>query len=205
MFTINIYLKFALIALFLGGGIITTIFYGFVWSWPLLLVGILLLASYVLLGTVQSAAQLVQDMEFDAAEKRLGLILSPKLLYVTNRAFYYIMKGSIAMQKKDTKVAEEYFDTALGMKLPSDNERAMVLLQLANANATRNNWTKAKNYFREAKKLNVTQSDIKFQLEHFDKVLNNQGQMKAARRMGKQGHKMMQGPGSSKRRRPKMR
>jgi len=205
MFTINIYLKFALIALFLGGGIITTIMFGFVWSWPLLIIGILLLVSYLMLGTIQSSAQMIQDMDFDRADKRLGLILSPKLLYVTNRAFYYIMKGSIAMQKKETKVAEEYFDTALNMKLPSDNERGMVLLQLANANATRNNWTKAKNYFREAKKLNITQSDMKAQLDHFGKVLANQGQMKAATRMGKQGHRMMQGPGSNKRRRPKMR
>lgn len=205
MFTINIYLKFALIALFLGGGIITTITYGFVWSWPLLLIGILLLVSYLMLGTIQSSAQMIQEMDFDGAEKRLGLTLTPKLLYVTNRAFYYIMKGSIAMQKKETKKAEELFDTALNMKLPSDNERAMVLLQLANANATRNNWTKAKNYYREAKKLDITQSDMKMQLDHFEKVLKNQGQMKAAKRMGKQGHQMMRGPGSNKRRRPKMR
>jgi len=205
MFTINIYLKFALIALFLGGGVIATIFFGFVWSWPLLLIGILLLVSYLMLGTIQSSAQMIQEMDFDGAEKRLGLTLTPKLLYVTNRAFYYIMKGSIAMQKKETKVAEELFDTALNMKLPSDNERAMVLLQLANASATRNSWTKAKNYFREAKKLNITQSDMKQQLDHFEKVLGNQGQMKAASRMGKQGHRMMKGPGSNKRRRPKMR
>lgn len=205
MFTINIYLKFALIALFLGGGILTTIMYGFVWSWPLLLIGILLLVSYLMLGTIQSSAKMIQDMDFDGAEKRLGLTLSPKLLYVTNRAFYYIMKGSIAMNKKEIKEAESYFDTALNMKLPSDNERAMVLLQLANTNATRNKWTAAKNYFREAKKLNITQNEIKMQLDQFEKALGNQGQMKAARRMGKQGHKMMKGPGSSKRRRPKMR
>ena len=205
MFTINIYLKFALIAVFLGGGIITTPMFGFVWSWIPLLIGVLLLVSYLMLGTIQSSAQMIQEMDFEGADKRLGLTLTPKLLYVTNRAFYYIMKGSIAMQKKETKVAEELFDTALNMKLPSDNERAMVLLQLANANATRNNWTKAKNYFREAKKLNITQSDMKSQLDHFGKVLANPGQMKAATRMGKQGHKMMQGPGSNKRRRPKMR
>jgi len=39
-------------------------------------------------------------MDFDAAEKRLGLTLSPKFLYVTNRAMYYIMKGTIAGQRK---------------------------------------------------------------------------------------------------------
>lgn len=203
MFTINIYLKFALIALFLGGGVILTIFEGFVYSWPLILVGILLLASYILLGTVTSAANLIQDLDFDGAEKRLGLTLSPKLLYVTNRAFYYIMQGSIKMNTGDNNGAEEEFNKALNLKLPTENEKAMVLLQLANINAAKNKWNAAKKYFREAKKLKVTESQMKEQMNQFEKALTNRGQMKAAQGMGKRGQQMMR-PGG-KRRRPKMR
>ena len=69
MFTINIYLKLGLIALCLVGGIVLTIFEGFIYSWPFFLVGIILLVSYLLLGTVASAANLVQTMDFDGAEK----------------------------------------------------------------------------------------------------------------------------------------
>lgn len=206
MFTINIYLKFALIAIgFIGGAILTTTL-GFWYAFPFWIVGFVMLASYIFLGTVQSSAQMVQEQDFDGAEKRLGLTLMPKWLYVTNRAFFYIMKGTLSAQKNDHKIAEDHFNTALSLKLPSDNEKAMVLMQLANIKATKNNWTAATNYFNQAKKLKVTQGEIKNQLDYFEKALsNNKGQMKAARSMGKQGMRMMQKGGGGKRRRPKMR
>lgn len=207
MFTINIYLKFFLIALgFIGGAILTATF-GFWYAFPLWLLGFIMLASYIFLGTVQSSAQLVQEGDFETAEFRLGLTKFPQWLYVTNKAFFYIMKGSIAANKNETKEAEEYFNTALGLKLPSDNEKAMVLMQLANIKATKGNWTAARNHFKQAKDLNITQSDIKNQLDMFERALtNNKAQMKAAQSMGKQGMRMMrQGGGKSKRRRPRMR
>lgn len=203
MFVINIYLKFALIAVGFIGGAILWALYGFGYAWLPLLMGIIFLCSYIFLGTVQSASQMVQDMEFDAAQKRLGLTFKPEWLYVTNRAFYYIMKGTIASQTNNQKEAEELFNTALELKLPSDNERAMVLLQLASLNANKNKWTAAKNYFHQAKKLKITQSQIKDQYEMLEKAMAQKGQMKAARSMGKAGMQMMNRGG--KRRRPKMR
>ena len=204
MFKINIYLKFALIAIFLGGGIILSFTYGIGYSWIFILVGILLLLSYILLGTVQSAGEMIQAMDFEGAEKRLNLTLNPKWLYVTNRAFYYIMKGSLAAQKKDNKVAEEYFNMALDLKLPSDNEKGMVLLQLANINAQRNNWAGAGKYVKDMKELNITEPTLKSQVDQFDQAYQNRGQMNTVRSMGKQGMQMLQGR-SMKRRRPKMR
>lgn len=205
MFNINIYLLIGLIALFLSGGVALAVFVGFWYSFPVLLIGIILLVIYVLFGSVNSAAQNIQNGDFDGAEKKLNLTLKPSWLYVTQRAFYLIMKGSIAMNNKDSKTAEELFDKALHMNLPSDNERAMVLLQLANINAMKSKWSAAKNYFREIKKLKVTETMIKEQVDQFAKALENSGQAKAAQSMGKQGFQMMQAGGKSKRRRPKMR
>ena len=205
MVNINIYVLLALLAVFLGGGIVLSFIVNFWYAFPLLLVGLILLAIYILFGSVNSAAKHIQDGDFDSAEKKLNLTLKPDWLYVTQRAFYYIMKGSIAMNNKDMKQAESLFDHALNMNLPSDNERGMVLLQLANINATKNKWQAAKNYFRELKKLKITEAQIKEQVALFEKALNNRGQVKAARSMGKLGMQMMQGGGKSKRRRPKMR
>lgn len=205
MFTINIYIKFALIFVGLVGGGILWAMYGFVYAWPFIILGIIFLVSYILLGTVQSAAMLIQEQKFDEAKTRLGLIASPKLLYVTNRAIYYIMQGSIAMNDKDMNKAESLFDQAKNLKLPSDNERGMVLLQLANINAVKGKWAAAKNYIREAKSLDITEGQIKNQVTEFEKVLKNSGQTNAARiGGGKQGFRMMKGAGG-KRRRPKMR
>jgi hypothetical protein len=115
MFSINIKLKFALIALFLIGGILLAIFQGFWYSLPFILVGLGLLASYLLLGTVQTAAQLVQEGNFEAAEKRLNLIWKPEWLYKTNKAFYNILKGSLAMNNKDNNAAEVYYNWRTSM------------------------------------------------------------------------------------------
>lgn len=203
MFTINIYLKFALIALCLIGGTVLWMLYGFGYAWLPLIIGIILLVSYFLLGTIQSASQMIQDMDFEGAEKRLALTVKPNWLYVTNRAFYNIMKGSIAGARNDQKSAEGFFHNALNLKLPSDNERAMVLMQLTSINANKNKWSAAKNYYHQLKKLKVTQPQIKEQMQTLEKAMAQQGQMKAAQTRGKQGMQMMSRGG--KRRRPKMR
>lgn len=204
MFKINIYLKFALIALFLGGGIILAFTQGFWYAFIFLLIGIGLLASYLMLGTVQSSAEMIQTMDWDGAEKRLELTKFPNLLYSAIRPTYYIIKGTIASNKKDINGAEGYLNQALELDINSDTERGMVLLQLAHINAQKNKWTLAQNYHREAKKLDITEPQLKAQVDEFGKALKQRGQAKAAQGLGRGGQQMMR-PGKSKRRRPKMR
>jgi len=178
MFTINIYLRFALIALLLGGGTILAFAFGFWYAFPLILIGLGLLAGYIFLGTVQSTAQLVQDMQFDEAEKRLNLTWKPEWLYKTNRAFYYMIQGTLAMNRKDNDAAEQWLNKAQEVELPSDNEKAMVLLQLANIHANKGKWNKAKSLFQSAKKLKISEPMMKEQMKQFEKALTNRGQMK---------------------------
>ena len=78
----------------------------------------------------------------------------------------------------------------------------MVLLQLANISAVKNKWNAAKIYFKDAKKLKVTEPAIKEQVQQFEKAFANRGQAKLAQTMGSKGHRMA--GGSGKRRRPKM-
>ncbi len=183
MFTINIYLRFALIALTLIGGIFLAFLYGFWYAFPFLLIGVILLLGYIFLGTVQSAAQLVQETKFEAAEKRLDLTFRYNWLYKTNRAFYCMIKGTLAMQRKNNDEAEEWLEKAKKIELPSDNEKAMVLLQLANIHANKGKWNNAKIHFRNAKKLKVTEPELKTQIKQFEKALSNRGQMKHQRTM----------------------
>ena len=204
MFKINIYVKFALIAVFLLGGIGLSFVYGFGYTWILILIGLIFLASYLLLGTIQSAAERIQVTDFAGAEKMLGLTFFPNLLYVTNRSIYYILKGSIKAQRKDTKAAEEYFQKALSLKLPSDNEKAMVLLQMCNIQMMKSNWAGAQNYFMQVKKLHISEKLIKEQIDQVEKAINSRGNINVARSMGKQGMQMMR-MGGGKRRRPPMR
>lgn len=206
MFTINIYLRFALIALTLIGGTLMAVFLGFWYAFPFLLAGLVLLAGYILLGTVQSAAMIMQtNNDFLGAEKRLGMTFNPKWLYVTNRAYYFLMKGTIAQGLNRVDEAEQWLQKAQSIKLPSDNERAAVQLQLAGIAAQRQRWNMVKLYLKNIKELNVTEQALKDQVKQFEMAANQQGQMKAAQRMGMMPKGGMPMKPGSKRRRPKMR
>jgi tetratricopeptide (TPR) repeat protein len=204
MFSINIYLRFALIAVTILGGIALSVAFGFWYGFPFVLVGLILLAGYFALGTVQSAAMIMQSGDLEGAEKRLGLTLFPNWLYVTNRAYFYMIKGSIAIAQKKNDEGERYLKIAQSIKVPTDNEKGMIELQLASINANKGKWKEAEYHYRKLKELKITEQAIKEQMKEFDKAFQNRGQVKAASRMG--AGQMMVRPGSkSKRKRPKMR
>lgn len=203
MLVINPYLRFALIALSLGGGIALWATAGVWYGIWFVIVGLVLLVGYILLGTVSPAAKALQEAEIDKAEKLLNLTLTPKLLYVTNRAYYYMLKGSIAIARKDTEEGEKWLKIAESIDVPTDNEKAMLQIQLANIAGSKNKWKQAQIHFRNAKQLKITDSNIKDQLKQLEKAFANRGQVKAANRMGKGGSQLMRQSG--KRRRPKMR
>lgn len=201
MYTINIYLKLGLIVLFLLGGIILSFSVGFWYSLPLILIGLGFLISYVLLGTIQSAAQMMQNMDLEACEARLNLTLNPNWLYVTNRAYYFLIKGSIDIQRDKVNEAETWFNKALSLKLPTDNEKAMILIQMINIHFQKSRWTQATNTYRELKKLNYSKDLFKDQIKMIDQVMAQQGKAKT---MGQMDQRMMFRPGG-KRKMPRMR
>lgn len=201
MFTINIYLRFALIAVGILGGTALSIAWGFWYGFPFMLAGLVLFIGYMILGTVQSAAMLMQEGDLIATEKRLGLTLSPKLLYVSNRAYFYMIKGSIALAKKDTDAGEEWLRKAQQVKVPTDNEKAMIEIQLANIQASKGKRKQAQIHLRNAKALKVSEPTIKEQLKQLEQSIKNMGAMNIANR--RSGAMMRQG--KSKRRRPKIR
>ncbi|MFK7934964.1 MAG: hypothetical protein AB8G22_15750 [Saprospiraceae bacterium] len=203
MLKLNIYVRFALIALTLIGGIILAFAYGFWYAFPFLLAGIILVVGYVLLGTVQSAAEIMQTGSLEEAEKRLNLTFKPDWLYKTNRAYFYMIKGNMAMQRKDTEEGEKWLKKAQSVDIPTDNEKAMIELQLANVAASREKWKQAEIHMRNLKGLKVTEPMLKEQITTFEKAFAQRGQAKAQRRM-----QMSQRGGfrpGGKRRRPKMR
>ncbi|MBP6795148.1 MAG: hypothetical protein KA143_08850 [Saprospiraceae bacterium] len=178
MFTFNIYLKFAAIAVCLFGGIGLAFAFGFWWAFPFILTGILLLVSYILLGTVQSAAQMMEKTDFAGSQKRLDLTFFPKWLYKPNRAYFYMIKGSIAAQLKDYDKAEAFLTQSKEIGLPTGNEKAMVALQLANFAALKNKWNQAQIYMKEIKDYKITEPAIKEQVKQFEKAMQQRGQQK---------------------------
>ena len=201
MFIIPPYIRFALIAAGILGGIALWVAFGFWYGFPFLLAGLILLAGYIFLGTVGPAAKAVQLQDFDRGEKLLNLTLKPEWLYSANRAFYYMMRGTIALSRKDLNAAEGWLKQADSIDVPTANEKAMLKLQLAQIEANRRNFGAAKKYLKAAKETNVKLPQIVQQIEMLDNALKQSGQVKAAQRMGKEGHQMMTRGG--KRRRPR--
>jgi hypothetical protein len=198
MLSVNIYLRFTIIALSLILGITLQVAYGFWYAFVFYLSFIFFTAGYFILGTVQSSAMLIQAMDFEGALKRLNLTFFPGLLYKANRAYYYMLKGTIALNEKDNENAEMYLQKAESIGLSSDNEKAMVLLQLANLNASRNKWQQATIQMKQLKGLKVTEPTVKEQIKQLEKALNNRGILKP-------GNRGMIGQMGGKRRRPRMR
>ncbi len=201
MFIIPPYIRFALIAAGILGGVVLWAAFGFWYGFPFLLAGIVLLVGYIFLGTVGPAAKAVQVQDFDRGEQLLNLTLKPEWLYSANRAFYYMMRGTIALSRKDLNAAEGWLKQADSIDVPTANEKAMLKLQLAQIEANRRNFGAAKKYLKAAKETNVKLPQITEQIDMLDTALKQSGQVKAAQRMGKEGHQMMSRGG--KRRRPK--
>jgi hypothetical protein len=179
MFTINIYLRFALIAAGLLLGIGLWMAYGFWYGFPFLLAGIILLAGYFLLGTVLSSFQLIQAQEFDAAEKQLALTKFPNLLLFMMRSQFYMAKSTLAMQRKDFSAAEGLTNQALSTGFSSDDEKAIAFLQLAGMVANKGNILKAQSYMADIKKLNIKEPQVKEQIKFFEQQLKIATQNKA--------------------------
>lgn len=192
-------------ALTLIGGIILMFAkgFGFWYGFPFILIGIALTVGYILLGTVQSAAMMFQNQDLAALpeiKKRLGLTFFPQWLFKYNKAYFYMLHGNIASQEKDFEEAEKQFVKAQEIGLPSDNEKAMILMALANFRAQKNNWAGAENFFRQVKDLKVTEPMLKEQIKEMDKAMKQRGQAQMQMRGDMRGFR----PGS-KRPRPKTR
>ncbi len=203
MFTIPPYVRFALIALCLIGGIALWASLGVWYGIFFVITGIILFVGYVLLGTVAPAAKAIQVQDFDGAEKMLNLTLKPEWLYSANRAFYYMMKGNIALARKDINGGEVWLRKAEQIDIPTPTEKATLHFQLAQIEYQRKNFSAAKKYLAKAKEANIKIPQIREQIDMMDQALKQSGQVKAAQRMGKQGHGMM--ARGNKRRRPKNR
>jgi hypothetical protein len=203
MFTINIFLRFALMAVGFIGGIGLWSAYGFWYGFPLLLVGIILLVGYLLLGTILSTNMLLSQQRLLEAENRLKLTFFPNLLLMGYKGVFYMTKGALEMQKRDFNEAEIWIKKALNAGLPSDNEKAAAMLQLVMISASKNNRQAAQNQFAELKKLNVTLPEIKEQIKEVEKQMKQINQAMNPSMMGMMGGKGFR-PGG-KRKMPKMR
>ena len=94
---------------------------------------------------------------------------------------------------------ESHLREASKFDMPSQNETAVIEVQLANLAAQRGNWPEVNKRVKAIRKLKVTEPMVLEQVGMLEKAYRNRGNVKLAQRMG-----MARGQGS-KRRRPRAR
>lgn len=92
----------------------------------------------------------MESGNLEAAEKVLGSIKFPGLLYKPIRSVYYTLKGNIAMMKQDFTGAEVNMKKGLDLGMPMKEAEGASLLQMGMLAMQKNDIRQAESYVRQA-------------------------------------------------------
>ena len=135
------------------------------------LVGLLigyLIWSYFKQGTVALASKAFHNKDYAKAEILLKEIRDPDRLARNRRGYYEFIYGNIELQRENFPEAERHFQIASRFPLRTENDKALVLVQLANLSLRRREFDKAGVYVNKAKELKISSrvNNIIQKIEH---------------------------------------
>src|ERR1035438_3850799 len=121
--------------------------------WPAFLpylVGIVLIAGHFFFGRLRLIQEYMESGDVEGAEKVLGTIKFPGLLYKPIRSVYFTLKGNLAMMKQDFEGAEKNMKKGLDLGMPMKEAEGASLLQMGMLAMQKNNLKQAESYIRQA-------------------------------------------------------
>jgi hypothetical protein len=104
-------------------------------------------------SSVLLASKYFKDANYDKAEQILAEIENPDRLARNRRGYYEFMRANIALQRDDFETAEFHFQIASRFPLGGKNDKAFVLIHLANLALRKKDAERAKAYVEKAKEL----------------------------------------------------
>ncbi|SEL59386.1 hypothetical protein [Parapedobacter koreensis] len=107
-------------------------------------------------GTVFIATQAFQNQDYDKARRLLADIKKPEYLRKGRRNYYEFMSGNLALKAEDYEAAERHFQIASRLPFRRPNDKAIILVNLANINLRKHDFERVKAYVALARKLEVT-------------------------------------------------
>jgi tetratricopeptide (TPR) repeat protein len=135
------------------------------------LIFLVFVAGYFLLGTLSAASKRMQFEDFDGAERILGYTKFPNLLLKMNQAYFHLLKGMIAMKRNQLNEAEELMQKAYDIGLPTNNDKAMVLFNLAQINYNKKKFNVASAQLRQIKEMGVNEPNLLHQMAQLENAL----------------------------------
>jgi hypothetical protein len=161
-------LFFACVGLFF----LTTFTAGFAWSWPFLILIVLLFMRYVFFGTVGAAGRKLQEQDFEGAQKMLSYTWKPEWLLLGMHGMYYFMQGTIDSQKRDLSAAEKNMLKALEIGLPDNDSTAMAQVNIAAMYLNKGRKVEAKQMLDKLKALKPSNPMITDAMKQLEQALN---------------------------------
>ncbi|MCB0561814.1 MAG: tetratricopeptide repeat protein [Lewinellaceae bacterium] len=165
------YLRYALIALFWGLGMLLHVKLGLSQSWYLYLAGLLLLLSHILFGNVWMAFNSLKRGNPQQAEALLSQVWKPNWLLPRNRAYYFFTLGMLHLQHKKREQAKKYLQKAVSLGLRTPNDHALAQLNLAHIAYIQKDFAKARQALATAQSLQPTDLMIKDNLQKLEAAL----------------------------------
>lgn len=133
----------------------------------------LLVWGYFREGTVVMAARQFHEKNYDGAEELLKEIKDPDKLGRHRRGFYEFIYGNIELHRQNYQEAEKHFQIATKFPLRNQNDKAIVLVHLANLNLRKKEPARAKAYVEKAKTFKIT-ARVKNIIENIEQEINLQ-------------------------------
>lgn len=121
----------------------------------ILMIGFLIW-GYFKEGTVVMAAREFHAKNYEEAEILLKEIEDPDRLGRHRRGFYEFIYGNLELHKHNYEEAEKHFQIASLFPLRNQNDKAIVLVHLANINLRKKDKEKAKAYIEKAKTFKIS-------------------------------------------------
>ncbi len=115
-----------------------------------------LIWGYFKEGTVVMAAREFHAKNYQEAEILLKEIEDPDRLGRHRRGFYEFIYGNLELHKHNYEEAEKHFQIASLFPLRNQNDKAIVLVHLANINLRKKDKEKAKAYIEKAKTFKIS-------------------------------------------------
>jgi tetratricopeptide (TPR) repeat protein len=115
-----------------------------------------LIWGYFREGTVVMAAREFHAKNYEEAEILLKEIEDPDRLGRHRRGFYEFIYGNLELHKHNYEEAEKHFQIASRFPLRNQNDKAIVLVHLANINLRKKDKEKAKAYVEKAKTFKIS-------------------------------------------------
>jgi len=107
-------------------------------------------------SSVLLASKHFKNSDYDRAEKVLDEVGNPDRLAKNRRGYYEFMRANIALQRDDFETAEFHFQIASRFPLGGKNDKAFVLIHLANLALRKKDGERARAYVAKAKELAVS-------------------------------------------------